>query len=198
MPRSGLTHAQVRKLLHKIDTGTEEGHRNRAILELLYTSGIRARELLGIDLPDMDLDRGTALVHGKGAKDRVVPIGKTALRWLHSYVVAVRPFLLARHGDDPHETALFLNSHGRRLGYHGLQRAIRALRDKLGLEDVTAHTFRRSCTTELIRSGANVYHVKELLGHASLRTLSPYTRLTIVDLKKTHAKCHPRERDEGR
>jgi site-specific recombinase XerD len=128
--------------------------------------------LLGIDLPDVDLDRGTALVHGKGPKDRVVPIGKTALRWLRSYVVAVRPFPLGRRGY-PREAALFLNTHGRRLGYHGLQRVICALREKLGLDAITAHTFRRSCTTELIRSGANVYHVKELRGHASLRTLSP-------------------------
>jgi integrase/recombinase XerD len=195
LPGSVLTHAQVRKLLRKVDTGTAEGMRTRAMLELLYTSGIRARELTGLDVADVDLEHGTALVHGKGRKDRVVPIGKTALRYLQSYVVAVRPSLLR----DRSETALFLNAWGNRFAYHSLQLTIQNLRRVHGLDDdVTAHTFRRSCTTELIRSGANVYHVKELLGHATLRTLKPYTRLTILDLKKTHEKCHPRERDERR
>lgn len=195
LPGSVLTHAQVRKLLRKVNTSTAEGMRTRAMLELLYTSGVRARELTGLDVADVDLDRGTALVHGKGRKDRVVPIGKTALRYLQSYVVAVRPFLIR----DRAETALFLNSLGNRYAYGSLQRTIRDLRRRHGLdEDVTAHTFRRSCTTELIRGDANLYHVKELLGHATLRTLKHYARLTIVDLKRTHEKCHPRERDEPR
>ncbi len=195
LPSSVLSHAHVRKLLRKISTNTPEGYRNRTILELLYTSGMRARELIGLDVGDVDLDRGTALVHGKGNKERVVPIGKTALRYLRNYVTAVRPFLVR----DRTEMAIFVNHLGRRYAYHSLQDYIQATRERLGFPDhVTAHTFRRSCTTEMIRGGANVYHVKELLGHETLRTLKHYARLTIVDLKKTHEKCHPRERDESR
>jgi len=133
-------------------------------------------------------------VTGKGTKERVVPTGRTALRFLRGYIAGVRPGCL----KDSSQTALFLNARGDRFSYRSVQHCIRRLRQKHGLEQhVTAHTFRRSCTTELIRSGANVYHVKELLGHESLRTLKPYTQLTITDLKRTHAKCHPREGDEG-
>jgi len=195
LPSSVLTHAEVRKMLRKVTTNTPEGYRNRTILELLYTSGMRARELVGLDVGDVDLDRGTALVHGKGNKERVVPIGKTALKYLQNYVTAVRPFLVR----DRTQTALFINHIGNRFSYESLQHYIQGTRQKLGLPDhVTAHTFRRSCTTEMLRGGANVYHVKELLGHETLRTLKHYARLTIVDLKKTHEKCHPRETDTDR
>ena len=141
------------------------------MLEVLYSTGIRVGELLGLNVTDVDLDNATAVVLGKGNKQRVVPIGKTALRLLESYLKAVRPFLLSR-ADEP---ALFLNHAGQRMPYH---------------------TFRRSCTTELIRAGANLYHVKELLGHEDLETLKHYTKLTIEDLKATHARCHPREQEK--
>jgi integrase/recombinase XerD len=96
----------------------------------------------------------------------------------------------------PQEAALFLNRKGERMPYHTLLRLIHQYAGRQHLDvNVTPHTFRRSCTTELIRAGANLYHVKELLGHESLETLRHYTRLTIVDLKKTHEACHPRERE---
>lgn len=194
LPRGVLTHAQVRRLMDGVDTSTPEGYRNRTILELLYTSGIRARELTGLAVGDLDLDQGTARVLGKGRKERVVPVGKTALRFLRGYITSVRPFLLRDQGMR----ALFVNAHGDRFSYRSLQHLFGKLHIPPDLKQrVTAHTFRRSCTTELIRGGANVYHVKDLLGHESLRTLKPYTQLTIMDLKKTHGKCHPRERDEN-
>ena len=192
LPGSVLTHAEVRKLLRRVVTTTPEGHRDRAMLELLYSSGIRVGELLGLDVEDVDLGNAAAKVTGKGKKDRVVPIGKTALRYLESYIVAVRSFLLT----DRTERALFLHR-GKRLRYQRFLRMIHAAADRAKLDKpVSPHTFRRSCTTELIRSGANIYHVKELLGHESLATLKHYTMLTILDLKKTHAKCHPRERED--
>lgn len=193
LPSSVLDHAQVKIVLKAVDTTHAEGCRDRAILELLYSSGVRARELVGLNVQDVHLDNATALVMGKGQKQRVVPIGKTALRQLESYIKAVRPFLVR----DPGETALFVNHRGERLLYHTLLRLVHRQTAGQGLEvNVTPHTFRRSCTTELIRGGANLYHVKELLGHETLETLRHYTRLTIEDLKKTHAKCHPRERGE--
>jgi site-specific recombinase XerD len=194
LPTSVLKHEQVRRVLQRVPTTNAEGWRNRAIIELLYSTGLRAGELLGLNVTDVDLAGATAIVLGKGGKQRVVPIGKTALRQLESYIKAVRPFLLR----DAAELALFLDRRGQRLPYHTLRRIIHRQAEVSGVEvKVTPHTFRRSCTTELIRGGANLYHVKELLGHESLETLKHYTKLTIEDLRKTHQKCHPRERGES-
>jgi site-specific recombinase XerD len=196
LPQGALTHAQTRRLLSKVQTGTPEGYRNRAMIELLYSSGLRAAELLGLDVDDVDFDHATAAVTGKGRKQRVVPIGRTALRCLESYFKAVRPFMLR----DPAERAVFLDRKGHRLRYNAFAKIVRACAARAGLAEahVTAHTFRRSCATELLRGGANMYHVKDLLGHETLNTLKHYAKLTIADLKKTHEKCHPRERDEDR
>ena len=192
LPSSVLTHTQIKKLLAKVNTQTAEGYRDRAMLELLYSSGVRVAELLGLNVLDIDRDNAMAIVIGKGKKQRMVPIGKTALRYLESYLVAVRPFLLC----DASEQALFLTSEGVRMPYHRFLQSVHRHAQASGLEiTVTPHTFRRSCATELIRGGANMYHIKELLGHESLSTLRHYSKLTITDLKKTHEKCHPREGD---
>jgi len=194
LPGSILTHKEMKKMLSRVDTTTPEGYRDRTILELLYSSGIRVGELLGLDVEDVDVNNSAAKVTGKGKKDRIVPVGRTALRYIESYIVAVRPFLAADHS----ERALFLHR-GKRLRYQILLRTIHAAAERVGIDkQVSPHTFRRSCTTELIRSGANMYHVKELLGHESLATLKHYAKLTILDLKKTHEKCHPRERETPR
>jgi len=195
LPTSVLTHAQVRKELARIDTTTLLGHRDRTILELLYTSGIRAGELVGVKLQDVDLDSASVTVTGKGKRQRIVPLGKTAVRVLETYIKAVRPFL-ARHQQSE---ALFFNQRGRPFSQKNLNDMVQARSRNSNLDvHYTPHTFRRSCTTELLRNNANPYHVKELLGHKSIESLKPYAKLTIVDLKKTHAKCHPRERDEQR
>lgn len=195
LPRSVLEHGQMKKLLSRIDTSTRYGFRDRTIMELLYSSGLRAGEILALDVAGIDFDNKTTRVMGKGRKERVTPVGRTALRFLKSYIVAVRPFFV----HNPNEPALFLDRDGERYAYHNLQRVIRQYTRKMDFDfPITAHTFRRSCTTELIRGGANIYHVKELLGHESLDTLKHYTRLTILDLQKTHEKCHPREADEPR
>ncbi|MCP4120727.1 MAG: tyrosine-type recombinase/integrase [Bacteroidetes bacterium] len=193
LPGTTLDHAQVKKLLARVSTNSTEGYRNRAMLELLYSSGIRIRELLGLNVDDVELTHHVALIHGKGDKERMVPIGKTALRFLESYIAGVRPYLAI----SKMEKALFLGKDGSRLSYSSFRRMLAKVEAECGMDcHITAHTFRRSCTTELIRSGANMYHVKELLGHESLDTLKHYAKLTITDLKKTHEKCHPRERDK--
>ncbi len=192
LPTSVLPHAQVKKLVGRIDTSNAEGFRDRAMVELMYSSGIRAAELLGLDVGDLDLDNATALVMGKGRKQRVVPIGKTALKVVTSYLRGVRPFL----SREVNERALWLTRTGQRVPYHTLLKRLHQHADPLGLPvTVTPHTLRRSCTTELIRGGANLWHIKELLGHEHLDTLQHYAKLSIADLKKTHAKCHPRERE---
>lgn len=189
---SVLTHDQTRALMNKIRTDTPEGFRNRTVTELLYSSGIRAAELLGLDTGDTDFSAGTVRVTGKGNRQRIVPVGKTAMRYLKTRVRAVRPYMI-RSKD---EQALFIGRNGTRLTYRSLRTMIRKVSEQAGPDmAVTTHTFRRSCATELIRSGANIYHVKELLGHESLDTLKHYTRLTITDLIKTHRECHPGEQD---
>ena len=192
LPSTIMEHKQAKKFLGSIDTSTPTGYRDRTMFELLYTTGIRAGEFAGIDLKDVDLARHTAIVTGKGRKQRVVPIGKTALRYLETYIKAIRCFLL----KDPVQEALFLNFDGGRLQAQTLAILAHRYSEKAKLNiNLTPHVFRRSCATELIREGANMYHVKELLGHESLDTLKHYVKLTINDLKKTHAKCHPREKD---
>lgn len=194
LPTSVLNHEQMRSLLSSIDEHSAAGYRDRTLMELLYTSGIRAGEVVALDLDVLNFEAGTAIVLGKGSKERVVPIGATALKYLRGYVAAVRPYMAK--SDD--EKAVFLNSKGERLSYATLRRLVKKYVELAGLPlNTSPHTFRRSCTTELLKGGAGMYHVKELLGHESLDTLKHYAKLTITDLKKTHAMCHPRERDAG-
>ncbi len=193
LPGSILSHEKMRKMLSCIPTTDLLGYRDRAMLELLYSSGVRSAELLSLDTFHLDFKNGTMIVTGKGNKQRMVPVGRTALRHLETYIKAIRPFL----SKDPLENALFLTARGARLKYRAFLKCVHTHAERMGYDGVTPHTFRRSFTTELIRSGANMYHVKELLGHESLDTLKHYVRLTINDLKKTHEKCHPRERDAG-
>jgi len=193
LPRSVLTHAQVRQLIRKIDTGTPTGIRDRAAIELLYSSGIRVGELEGLTLTDLDLERGVARVIGKGKKERFVPIGKTALKWLTSYIRGVRPYL----AKGQNTKAVFLTDTGAPFPQHAMRQRVREYAAHLGLDiPITPHTFRRSCTSEMIKSNANLYHVKQLLGHNSFETLNHYAKLDITDLQKTHERCHPREKDE--
>lgn len=192
LPTSVLTHSQVKRLIRSVDTSSAEGLRNRVVMELLYSSGIRVGELVRLKVNDIDLENGIMKVFGKGSKERMVPIGKTALQYLCSYIRGVRPFINFKHCEE-----VFLNTRGTPLTRHKVELIMRNISSKEIIKDVkiTPHTFRRSCATEMIRGNANMYHVKELLGHSSLATLKHYTKLTINDLRKTHSKCHPRERD---
>jgi site-specific recombinase XerD len=192
LPGSVLSHEQMERLLATVPTDTADGYRLRAMLEVLYSSGMRVAELLGLNLGDVDFGGGTAKVLGKGRKERIVPVGRTALNYLQGYVRAVRSAV----AGDGQEQAVFLDGAGRRFPYYTFRRLLHACAARAGLDrTVTPHTFRRSCTTELLRGGANMYHVKELLGHESLETLKHYAKLTITDLKATHEKCHPREKE---
>lgn len=192
LPTSVLNHRQMERVLNGTATDTHTGFQLRAMEELLYSSGIRVAELLALDVADIDLSGRLARVMGKGRKERIVPFGLTAQRYLESFLRGIRPLLLI----DPQESAMFLDRSGRRMPYHTFRRQLEEHLKQFGFGvKVTAYTFRRTCATELVRSGANLYHVKDLLGHESLETLKHYAKLTIVDLKKTHARCHPREHD---
>lgn len=193
LPVGILAHAEMRRMLDGIDTATPCGYRDRAIMELMYSCGLRAGEVVRMDLGSMDFGSALAKIHGKGSKERMVPVGATALRFAETWLRAVRPLMKPAKS----EKAMFLNANGARIQYHTIRLIVLGHSRKAELsEKITTHSFRRSCATELIRGGANIYHVKELLGHEDLQTLKHYTRLTITDLRKTHAECHPREKEK--
>ncbi len=221
LPTTVLTHTQVKQLIRVIDTTTSAGIRDRAIIELLYSTGIRIGELETLTLDALYLDTRTLKVTGKGQKERLVPIGVTATRHLTSYIRGARPFL-NRHRTphpgtpspssalNPSQTqvsdfipqpsgeAVFLNADGNPLKAHRIRDHLHRYARKAQLDiNITPHTFRRTCTTEMIRADANLYHVKELLGHETLGTLKHYIKLNINDLRKTHRACHPREKDHS-
>ena len=185
---SVITHEQFEKIAGSIDTTTSWGYQARTIVELMYSSGVRASEVTGLKIADVDFTGGVAKVMGKGSKERMVPIGRTALKYMENFLKAVRPFLVKEQTEY-----FFVNNKGGKLNYVPLLEWIHKF-CKDNDVNVTPHTFRRSCATELLKADANMYHIKELLGHESLDTLKHYAKLTIVDLKKTHRKCHPREK----
>jgi integrase/recombinase XerD len=192
LPGGVMTNEETKKLLRQPDKNTLLGYRDRTIMELMYSSGLRAGEVISMHTDSVDFKNRTVKVMGKGRKERMVPVGKTALRYLETYLKAVRPFQLIKGG----RRAFFINRRGDPVQYISLMKMINKYRKTAKLDvHITTHSFRRSCATELIRGNANIYHVKEILGHESLETLKHYTKLTIMDLRKTHAKCHPREKN---
>lgn len=194
LPGLVLADREMRKLMNTCDLHQSLGYRDRAILETLYSSGIRRSELVHLNIEDIDTDGGYCKINqGKGGKDRVVPLGETACYYLSNYIKGVRPGLIKAQKT----TALFINNKNTRLGREGLSIIIKRSTKRAGLEkNVTPHVFRRSCATGMIRNKANPYYVKELLGHEHLDSLEPYLKLSIVDLKEVHQKCHPREKKQ--
>jgi len=164
------------------------GLRNRAILELMYSSGARVSEVVALDLDEMS-DDGLLRVRGKGSKERIVPVGSYAARSIQAYLVRTRPALAELKG----ERALFLNKRGGRLSRQSIWEIIERAGAKLGLE-VSPHTLRHSFATHLIEGGADVRVVQELLGHASVATTQIYTLITVDTLREVYAQAHPRAR----
>jgi site-specific recombinase XerD len=169
---------------------TPVGLRDRALLELLYASGARVSEACSLDLPALDLPQGQVRLFGKGAKERIAPLGEPAVDALRDYVAAGRPALLGPRTSD----ALLLNTRGGRLGARDARTAVERAATRAGLGHVTPHTLRHSFATHLLESGADVRVVQELLGHASLATTQRYTHLSRGRLREVHAAAHPRAR----
>jgi len=195
LPRSILSGQEMRKLLRAPDENSMMGYRDRAMLEVLYSTGLRNSELASLKVDDVDTDEGYLRVNeGKGAKDRVVPLGKIACRFVENYVKAVRAHLV----KDPSNQCLFLSMKGYKMARAVVGSMVRryARKAKLG-KRVTPHTLRHSCATLMMRNKANLRHIQELLGHACLNTTQVYTSVTITDLKEAHRKYHPRERETG-
>ena len=187
LPRGILTERQARRLVAAPFPGSWIGKRDRAILELLYGTGIRLGEATRADVSDIDLREGLLLVRsGKGKKDRVVPVPGRAAMALDTYLVEARPELVKRV-----DAALFISRHGGRLSLVGLWAIVRRHGRTIGL-DVSPHALRHTCATHLLRGGASIRHVQELLGHRSLATTALYARVAIEDLREVLARAHPR------
>ena len=189
LPRA-IGEADIARLLEAPDTKTPLGQRDRALLELLYGSGLRLKECVRLDLVDLDLKTGTLLVrNGKGKKDRYVPVTGRARAAVVTYLQEARP-LLAERWDDG---SLFLSKYGRRLGEMSVRSVVKRAGAKMGLK-VTTHVLRHSYATHLLKGGADVRHVQKLLGHKDISTTTLYTKVDTTSLGSMLRRCHPRER----
>ena len=180
------------KLLAEPNTSLPIGVRDRAILEVLYGTGLRRAELVGLSVFDVDLAGGVLRVqHGKGGKERLVPLGREAQKWLKLYLEKVRPLLARRmHGRDG-EMALLLARHGRALDCRALTRLVAALARATGVR-VSCHALRRTMATELLRGGAQLVEVGAILGHARLTATQRYIKVAAGDLRQMQTEKHPR------
>lgn len=199
LPRNVLTPEEAEFVLQKPDTVIPLGIRDRAILETLYSTGIRRLECTKLTVEDIHFDEGVAMVSGKGKKDRVVPIGKRALLWIDKYLAEVRPVLLdkteMRHSTEKEvrmSNILFLNQYGKPYNADGLSsvvtKYVRAANiDKTG----SCHILRHSMATSMLENGADIRYIQQILGHSELSTTAIYTKVSIAKLKEVHAKTHP-------
>ncbi|ANW65125.1 site-specific tyrosine recombinase XerD [Mycobacterium sp. djl-10] len=166
--------------------------RNRALLELLYSTGARISEAVGLDIDDVDTEARSVLLRGKGGKQRLVPIGRPAVAALDAYLVRGRPDLARRGRGTP---AIFLNARGGRLSRQSAWQVLQDAADRAGISAaVSPHTLRHSFATHLLDGGADVRVVQELLGHASVTTTQIYTLVTVNALREVWAGAHPRAR----
>lgn len=192
LPQALLTPREAVHLLESIDTSTPLGLRDRAIIEVLYATGIRASELCALWLVDFDPGSGTLTVRaGKGNKDRVVPLGPIASAVLSDYIAQARARLLGRKAA----CEIFVSKRGRALHRGNLPAVVaRAARHAGITKPIRPHRLRHACATHMLKGGADIRHIQKLLGHASLATTEIYTRVEISDLQSVHRRFHPRER----
>jgi integrase/recombinase XerD len=184
-----LSVGDVLKLLEQPGLKTPAGIRDRAMLEVLYATGLRVSELVSLRLIDLNLEEGYIRCLGKGSKERIVPLGSVAVKYLHFYLDHARKFLAAAPGEE----TLFLNHHGHGLTRQGFWKIIKKYAEKLGIADrITPHTLRHSFATHLLENGADLRSVQEMLGHVDISTTQIYTHLTRDKLKEVYDKAHPR------
>jgi integrase/recombinase XerD len=195
-PRTGrklpevLTLEEINKVIDAIDRSTPEGERNKAMLETLYSSGLRVSELVNLKLSNLYLDSGFIKVTGKGDKERIVPIGRVATKYVNIYRENVRSQIKVKKGS---EDILFLNKRGSQLTRVMVFTIIKTLTAKAGLKKkISPHTFRHSFATHLIENGADLRAVQEMLGHESITTTEIYTHLDREYLRDAIIQFHPR------
>lgn len=183
-----LTMEQIESLLNMPRIKTTIGLRDRAMLEVLYASGLRVSELVSLNLGDLEQDRGFVRCMGKGSKERIVPLGSMAIYYLNLYIEQARVKLVKRPG----EMALFVNNLGNRLTRQGLWKIIKKYAKNAGVSDITPHTLRHTFATHLLENGADLRAVQEMLGHADISTTQIYTHLTKSHIREVYDRTHPR------
>jgi integrase/recombinase XerD len=185
-----LSYPEIEKLFDAIDLSTPEGGRNRAMLEVLYSSGLRVSELVDLKLNNIYFDVGFLRVIGKGNKERLVPLGRDAMKYLKIYIEEIRVHSPVKKGF---ESFVFLNRFGKKLSRITVFTTIKTLAEKIGLKKtISPHTFRHSFATHLIEGGADLRAVQEMLGHESITTTEIYTHLDRDYLRQVITEFHPR------
>lgn len=180
---------EVDALLQQPNPGTTAGLRDKAMLELLYATGLRVTELVSLDMEQINIDAGYVRCIGKGSKERIVPIGSVAAAYLQDYLDRSRGRMIKKAGLN----ALFVNQRGSRLTRQGFWKILKKHAKEAGIKtNVTPHTLRHSFATHLLEHGADLRAVQEMLGHADISTTQIYTHLTETRLKEVYNKTHPR------
>ena len=195
LPRTLLAVADIDAILHEAEPATPAGLRDRAMLELLYATGLRRMELPALKRYDVDLNRRLVFVReGKGRRDRVVPLGERAAAWLDKYLAEARPQLLAGDID-----ALFVTDYGEPISPAWLADKVKRYMAFAGIERPGAtHLFRHACATHMLENGADIRYIQEMLGHTNLATTEIYTHVAIDKLQRIHAATHPAGKLERR
>ena len=183
-----LTNHEVDLFLSQPDQTDPKGIRDKAMLELLYASGIRVSELIGLNLEDVNLSVGF-LVCRSADKERVIPLYKVAVKSIQEYLQSVRPIMTSDNG----ETALFVNVNGSRMSRQGFWKIVKSYQTKAGIKkEITPHTLRHSFAAHLLENGADIRDIQEMLGHADISTTQIYTKVIRSHLKEIYYKTHPR------
>ncbi len=183
-----LTSHEVELFLSQPDLGDQKGKRDKAMLELLYASGIRVSELINLDLEDVNLSIGF-LVCRSGEKERVIPLYKVAVNAVQDYLQNARRFMIT----DDREKALFVNVNGSRMSRQGFWKIVKSYQAKAGIKkEITPHTLRHSFAAHLLENGADIRDIQEMLGHADISTTQIYTKVIRSHLKEIYDKTHPR------
>ena len=193
LPKGIMSFKEVKRLLKQPDTNTRLGKRDRAILELLYACGLRNKELRSLKINDVNFEENIVYVNdGKGGKDRIVPFGKVAYRYLEQYIQKSRPTFLL----DSAEQILFMGYGKRPISAEAVSDLVKKYVKQSGIrKKVTPHSIRHTFATHMLKRRASLRHIQILLGHKSLQTTQKYTHVEISDLKRAYQKYHPRARE---
>lgn len=190
LPRGILSVKEMFRILAQAEGATPIERRNRAALELLYTTGMRSGEFGKLTLESLRLDERLVLIDGKGKRERLVPMGEEAIRSLNVYLKQARSWF-----PDAHTTALFLSRQGGAMQPYSLLRALTRLAKQARIrKKVDLHSIRHTCATHMLQNGADIRYIQKMLGHKSLKTTQLYTRVETSDLRRMLDECHPREK----
>lgn len=190
LPKTILSIEQVRSILNQPDVSTPLGVRDRAILELLYSTGIRRSELCRLSIHDINTDRATILIFGKGSRERMLPVGRSAIVWLEKYLNDVRPQLCISF----EQTALFLTDYGEPYTGSVLGWLVKNTMKGAGVDvEGSCHLFRHAMATHMLENGSDIRFIQTMLGHSELSTTEVYTRVSVEKLREIHSATHPSE-----